>query len=160
MMKPSVRLVSGVAILSSLAIMVAHGVARGEAPRLSASQEGKVAQDTRSFAGANGESVPVEMRAVLTTRQKAVDLIMHGDRVDSDDSAILVLARGHFIGYQMEQPPQVASASGPPKGDVLLIVYDARTGRLLDWTLRDTMRGDRLPNLPSLGAVTSLAPSN
>ncbi len=144
-MKPSVRLVSGVAILSSLAIMVAHGVARGEVARLSASQEGKVAQDTRSFAGANGESVPVEMRAVLTTRQKA---------------AILVLARGHFIGYQMEQPPQVASASGPPKGDVLLIVYDARTGRLLDWTLRDTMRGDRLPNLPSLGAVTSLAPSN
>lgn len=94
-------------------------------------------------AAADGDHKPSLIQHVAATRHRA-NLIAGGDVVPDYNWCYLIAERGHFIAKNASYPP----GGHPPKGTVMTLVVDARTGGVLDFGL-----SDRYPQLRKLGAV-------
>ncbi len=103
-------------------------------------------QDVLSLAAENGDPSPTDGAVVASTRSAAIDLIAPGTVVDSDPPVYLAIANGKFTA-EGSAPPNAEA----PTGSVLVAVYDAKTGALLDWGLLQTA-----PDLAELGEVQPL----
>ena len=92
---------------------------------------------------ANGDRRPSLIQHVQATRHRA-NLIAGGDIVPGSNWCYLIAERGRFVAKDASYP----AGGHPPKGSVITLVVDARTGDVLDFGL-----SDRYPRLRKLGAV-------
>lgn len=94
-------------------------------------------------AATDGDRRPSLIQHAEATRYRA-NLIAGGDIVPGKTWCYLIAERGHFIAKNASYPP----GGHPPKGTVITLVVDARTGGVLDFGL-----SDRYPKLRKLGTV-------
>jgi len=86
------------------------------------------------FAAQNGEPNPTNLRVVAGPRLRVVEVLMGGAIVDTDQDVYVVALEGNFIGFSATRSPR---SPGPLRGTHLLLVYDAETKKLWDWSLND-----------------------
>jgi hypothetical protein len=109
--------------------------------QLRAAQVVAIAQ---SLAAGFGDPSPRAIMYAAGTRYRA-NLVASGDIVKDSTPVFLVAARGDFV---LSNAPRPVGA-GAPHGNVLLLVLDAASGKLLDLGVRNTM-----PDLAVLGPVS------
>lgn len=114
--------------------------ARGARPRLSESQILRIAEHAAAQAG---DPTPTLIQHGEGTRHRA-NLVASGDRVPGSQWSYLIAERGSFVLKNASVP----SGAVAPRGDVLTLVVNARSGRGTDGGV-----SDRYPDLASLGAV-------
>lgn len=92
-----------------------------------------------------GDRHPSLIQHAEGTRERA-NKIAWRDTVPDFNWCYLIAVRGKFVLHDVSSPP----GAKPPKGTVLTLVLDAKTGRTLDFGVQD-----RYPDLAKLGPVTT-----
>ena len=137
--------VAAVAIVGGVMLLPAASHATTLKHHLSEHQIMKIALRA---AAADGDPKPSLIQHVTGTRYRA-NLVAGGDIVPGSAWCYLVAERGRFIAKGASYP----AGGHPPKGSVITLVVNARTGGVLDFGI-----SDRYPQLRKLGAVhTDLA---
>jgi hypothetical protein len=149
--RPRVPAAAVLAGLATLAPVLAGCGTSPPGPAVSASMIPRLTAMAERAAKINGDTTPVQVSVVLTTRQKALTSATPGDLVPGSAHArvYLITMSGHFIAREASVPPGAAA----PTGRYLSMVVDARTFQGLDFGAG--------PNPPpvspaSLGPVTYL----
>lgn len=83
----------------------------------------------KRLAAANGESSPADIRYVKTDRNalKHID----GTQPKANDPVYLIQMTGNFVGYAAKIP----RGSKAPRGNVLTVTVDAKSGHMLGWSI-------------------------
>ncbi|MBB1159398.1 hypothetical protein [Amycolatopsis dendrobii] len=83
----------------------------------------------KRLAAANGESSPADIRYVKTDRNalKYID----GTQPKANDPVYLIQMTGNFVGYAAKIP----RGSNAPRGNVLTVTVDAKSGHMLGWSI-------------------------
>lgn len=138
--------VAGVAVVALISVTGGGAAASASKhrPRPSLSER-KILALAEAAAARDGDSRPTLIRHAAGTHFQAVR-ISEGDRVFEWNWSYLIAIRGHFIAIDASYPP----GGKPPRGTVLTLVVDARTGRVTDGGL-----GYSYPRLARLGPVTT-----
>jgi hypothetical protein len=97
-------------------------------------------------ASRNGDSSPSDGVVFSVSRIRAMDAT-HGGSVDSDQPVFVVRLHGKFTAYDARVPP----GQDFPHGHVMIIVVDATTRQVTDWSV-----GDVEPNDSALGVSEAL----
>jgi hypothetical protein len=102
-----------------------------------------------SFAEANAESHPTNLRVVETDSTSAVSALSPGVIVNQAPMPVyVVVANGDFVGYMTKRP----LGAPPPKGTTLWVLLNSNGSfSAIGWGL-----GHSNPNLRKLGAVSEL----
>jgi len=131
-----VRYLAGACISGTLLAAAGLSYAVGGANRVvdppDASELATLRRETIEFAARNGEPSPTKLRLVTGTRRQVVAALMGGSIVDSDQDVFAVAMEGDFVGYAASRSPRHPE---PPTGRYMLIVYDATTLKIWDWSL-------------------------
>ena len=100
----------------------------------------------------SGDARPAWMAAVMTTRDKALQIATPGDRIpDSADRTVyLVIMKGNFTLDDASVPPKAHA----PTGHYLAITFDPATFQVMDLGLRNHAPP---ASFRTLGPVTMLA---
>lgn len=99
-------------------------------------------------AALNGDPNPADASYVATTRKRINAADGSGTEVSSDEEVYAVLLRGNFVAHGASRP----SGAPPPRGQYLVVVYDAETLDVTDFIL-----GDRPMRLSEVGTPHPLA---
>lgn len=118
------------------------GFRTGAMPTLS---EQRIVALAEREASESGDSKPTLIQHAAGTHFEAV-LVSSGDLVFAWNWSYLIAIRGHFVWTSASVPP----GAKPPKGRVITLVVDARTGQVTDGGI-----GNRYPQLAKLGPVTT-----
>ena len=133
---------AGAGTLSTVAVLLLSGSAPAQGA--TAVSAGDLLNLAKAAAVQAGDPSPTLIQHSEGTRATA-NLVASGDVVPGNDSAYLIVERGHFVASGPR--PRGAAA---PSGSVLTLVVDATTGRVTDEGIQNTA-----PDLPSLGPVTT-----
>jgi hypothetical protein len=85
-----------------------------------------------AFAAQDGEPKPVGGTIVPTTRAR-INALNAGTEVNTDQDVYVVTLHGHFVDTYASVPRGRAE----PSGQLLILVYDAKTNELTDYMLGD-----------------------
>jgi hypothetical protein len=109
---------------------------------------GRLTPIARQLATTNGEPHPTGAMAVRTTDGTASALGGSGTgRRGASAPVDLVVMRGRFVGYGAKRP----AGSPPPRGSVMTVTVDERTGTIAAYSI-----GQTAPDLASLGDPVEL----
>ena len=132
---------AGVCALGALTLLATLASAAGQPVTV-----GEVQRAALSFAAANGDASPASAEFVQGSRLAVLAKTMQPFE-DTDRPVFAVQLEGHFVGRSATRP----YGSPPPTGRYLLLLFDAETVDILDWSL-----GPRRANLSLVGAVQPL----
>jgi hypothetical protein len=123
-----------VVALAAIGLVVARRSDGQEVPTLTPAQAELLKAQAFAFSAASGEPAPRDAQVVGGKRKAVVAGITGGAEVlDSDQGVFAIRLQGNFTVYQASRP----HGSPPPRGRFLVLVYDAGTNELTDWSLRD-----------------------
>lgn len=142
-------LVASVATFALVGFAVADGEGSHPVPPPNSSEREELRAAALAFAASNGDANPSEALLVGASRKSVVAATMGGAEVDTDQDVYAVRLRGRFVAYGVSVPRGMPL----PRGQFLLLVYDAATTELTDWNLSSQPQ-----NVSQFGQPEPLAP--